>query len=155
MFALASICQEYQVQWIIDKIGNYITEELKFDDETYQTRLRFLKLVCMIKKEEKIEELIQTLDEPFQVLKMTEEFTWLNTSTKILIARKCLFELGNKKFKIMSDLPEQLAEFQLLTTENGCGLLSILKEYSQIEFTFENIDNDEDGFGLLEEDLFD
>ena len=144
MFALASICQEYQVQWIIDKIGCYVTEKVNFDDETYQSQLRFLKLACMIEKEETIEELIQVLNEPFQVLKMTEEFTCLNTSTKILIARKCLFELGNKKFKIMSYSPEKLAEFQLLTNENGCGLLSILKEYSQIEFTFENIDDDED-----------
>ena len=96
MFALASLCQEYQVQWIIDEIESYISHEIRFEDETYQSKLRFLKLTSMMGFNQSVEELIQVLDKSFQVLKMTEEFTWLNTSTKILITRKCLFELGEK-----------------------------------------------------------
>eukprot|EP00111_Clytia_hemisphaerica_P015762 TCONS_00046536-protein len=144
LYALASICQEYQVQWIIDKIGNYISTKVKFGGETYQSLLRFLKLACMIKKEDVVKKLIQILDQPFQLLKMTEEFTWLNTSAKILVARKCLFTLAEESFnESEASLPANRVKFNLLMNEDGCGLLNILQEYSQIEFDFQN-DNDEE-----------
>ncbi|XP_066911876.1 uncharacterized protein [Clytia hemisphaerica] len=137
LYALTSICQEYQVQWIIDKIGNYIAEEIEFGDETYQSQLRLLKLVSMMGFDYTRKELIQVLNEPFQVLKMTEEFTWLNKSTKILVARKCLFELGKKNIVLFYSKLSYRKKFKLLTNKESFALMNVLEKYAQDEIFFD------------------
>ena len=167
LLALGSLCQEYEVQWVIDRIVSYIVDdEVEFDNMPYRTQLRLLKLLFMIDKEADEDgipeddtmrgEMIHCLKESFQVLKMTEEFSWLPIPVKILVARKCLFIIGEKKFsKPLKSKKTKLGRrkiFKLLTNAKDCGLLRLLEEHSQNEFAFKYGDkrkNDDEGIQFI------
>ena len=125
---MASLCHEYKIDWLLKKIENYIE---KVTPMTYSTNvgqlLRYLKLASLYGFDKAMEKLVQLIDESFITLQMHEEFTRLNTSVKILLARRRLWSLLGSA-----------GEREKMVNTSGIALLSVFADSKQEPFKFED-----------------
>ena len=106
------------------KIENFV-EDLDFSKLDTKELLTYLKLASIYGFAQAEHRLVNQIKENFLKLQMYQEFTWLNIRTKVLLARKRLWTL-------LKDFQERP---YLLNTQN-VGLLSLLADYEQMEFSF-------------------
>ena len=91
VFILAPLCQEYQVDWLTDKIKSYI---LNCSTSNTETILKYLSLADTMNFGHHFEEaLIDQIDEPFYSVHIESEFIQLTQRLQILIARKLLWKV--------------------------------------------------------------
>ena len=123
---LASLCQEYKIDWLLKKIEKFVENVPLMFSSCTEKLLKYLKLSSLYGFQKAMEKLVQVIDESFITLQMYEEFTWLNTSAKILLARKRLWKMlpHNEREKVMNT--------------NGFALLSVFGDFKQEEFNFES-----------------
>ena len=125
IFTLASICKEYQVDWLIKKIENYLQEIIpRGIEKTTEQILHYLKLASQMCFDKVEIMLLQCLNQAFDVIQAKDEFSLLNRRGKILVTRKCLWNVTS------IDAVEPNSKRILMDTE-GFGLLSILKDFEQ------------------------
>ncbi|XP_066918616.1 uncharacterized protein [Clytia hemisphaerica] len=123
---LASLCQEYRIDWLLKKIEEFIEEKtVSFSPISTEKLLKYLKIASIYGFEKAMEKIVQKVDKSFITLQMYEEFTWLNTSVKILLARKRLWEI----------LPKD--ERDIIMNTNEITMLSVLADFKQEKFSFE------------------
>ncbi|XP_066923572.1 uncharacterized protein [Clytia hemisphaerica] len=87
---LAPLCQEYQIDWLADKIKTFICSPIS----NTKTILKYLSITETMNFGHGIEEsVINLIKEPFQNVHMESEFLRLNQRLQILIARKLLWKI--------------------------------------------------------------
>ncbi|XP_066920121.1 uncharacterized protein [Clytia hemisphaerica] len=126
LYTLASLCKEYKIEWLMLKIEKFV-QDLDMSKLSAKETLVFLKLSSIYGFTKAEQRLVNQVNEDFLKLQMHQEFTWLNTRAKVLLARKRLWSLL-KNFQ----------EKSYLLNELNVGLLSVLKDYKQYEFEFSN-----------------
>lgn len=126
---LATLCKEFDVEWIKEKIKNYLEkiETRPGIGLTSKYLLSNLEIASKMEFNEATTNLVNQLDESFIYIQMYPEFSALDTKGKILIARKRLWFLMNFVDNTTKDL--------LLNNETA-GLLSILKDFKQKPISF-------------------
>ena len=138
IFTLASICKEYQVDWLIKKIENYLQENIPREiAKTTEQILHYLKLASQMCFDKVERMLLQRLDQPFDVIQAKDEFNLLNRRAKILVARKCLWDISINNSTSINNLTSITYLFmeketrRILMNTEEFGLLSILKDFKQ------------------------
>ena len=129
--AFADICQEFQVDWINDRIKSYLeTLKVNGDEKTHQL-LVYLRIASKMNFNEAEKNLVNQMSENFVITQTRPEFLSLDTKTKVLVARKRLW--------LLSMFFERRNEFVLNTflNDESAGLMSILKDYKQISIEFQ------------------
>ena len=131
--AFADICKEFQVDWINDRIKSFLeTLNMSGDEETHQL-LVCLGIASKMNFNEAEENLVDQMSENFVITQMRQEFSSLDTKTKVLVARKRLgFLMWSCHFGF-----QNFVEVKVFLNNESAGLLSILKDYRQKEVTFQ------------------
>ena len=123
---LSPLCREYQVDWLIEKIKDYI----KSGSISCKTKniLRYLVYSEEMNFGLDIDtELINSFEDNFHTIQMCSEFQNLSLKMQILIARKRLWLL-------MRNLKP--TDSSVLLNDENYGLLSIFEEQSVFNFKF-------------------
>ena len=98
VFILSPLCQEYQIDWLTDKIKSYILQRnvvpTTWSTSNTETVLKYLSLADTMSFGHNVEEsVIDLINEPFQNVHMESQFLQLSQRIQILIARKLLWRV--------------------------------------------------------------
>ena len=90
LFSLTSLCQEYQVDWLMRKVESYLEEiELSTSDRI----LEYLRVASGMDFEVAFDNILNQINESFPYLQTNKLFTILERKTQVVIARKRLYLL--------------------------------------------------------------
>ena len=132
VFILSPLCQEYQIDWLIDRIRRHISI---CTTSKSNTLLEYLLIADRIGFNLE-ERLTNQISEPFPILQTYTEFSQLNRRTQILIARKCLWKL------LMDKIEASIADHILVSIFKKLGQKLLREALSQDAITLQrNLDS--------------
>ncbi|XP_066928540.1 uncharacterized protein [Clytia hemisphaerica] len=123
VFILSQLCREYQVDWLLEKIRDFINKG------RFLTKRWILKgiLLCEAMNFDPCEVLVNSIEDNFLDIHMSKDFMELSSKMQVLIARKRMWLLLRN-----SDEKKR----KMLFNEEDCGFLSIFDDQSVFDFKF-------------------
>ena len=129
IMVLSPLCREYQVEWLTERIKDYIKETNCYWKSTV---FKCLKLSEEMNFGQSVNEsLINELHENFPILQTSTRFMSLSSQMQILIARKRLWLL----LRFMKE-----DNREVLLNEEGYGFLSIFEGQKVFNFKYNGME---------------
>jgi len=149
VFSLCKLFHEYQVDWLSDKVMEYLKTFIVQEKPQYQSQtiLNYISLALFMQWESIEKQFLDQLTDSFVMLQTLSEFNALDLRLKVLIARKRLWVLLSGK-----SLDKTFIETLLNTRD--FGMVSVLRNYQQDKlFTLAEAKVTTEGCGKLTADV--